>query len=69
MLAGKKAAKLEYPQEPYAITAEEIRQKEEREARLREERFKAQFAEFAERMRQKMPKEAHPDSKGGEINE
>lgn len=58
-----------YPKEPYAITESEIREREEREARARQERIKAEFAAFAERIRQKMPKEAHPDAKGGEINE
>lgn len=58
-----------YAKEPYPITESEIREHEEREAKAREERFKAEFAAFAERMRKKMPKEAHPDSKGGEINE
>ena len=58
-----------YSKEPYAITESEIREREEREARLRQERIKAEFAAFAERMRKKMPHEAHPDSKGGEINE
>lgn len=69
MLAGKKGNKFDYPKEPYAITATEIREREEREARLRQERMKAEFAAFAERMRKKMPVEAHPDSKGGEVNE
>lgn len=67
---AKKGTKPEpYPKEPYAITESEIKEREEREARIREERIKAEFAAFAERMRSKMPKEAHPDSKGGEINE
>ena len=58
-----------YTKEPYPITESEIREHEEREAKAREEKFKAEFAAFAERMRNKMPKEAHPDSRGGEINE
>ena len=69
MFSGKGATKHEYPKEPYAITESEIREREEREARLAEERIKANFAAFAARMQKKMPKEAHPDSKGGEINE
>lgn len=69
MFSGKGAQKHEYPKEPYAITELEIREREEREAKIREERIKANFAAFAARMQQKMPKEAHPDSKGGEINE
>lgn len=69
MFSGKGATKHEYPKEPYAITESDIREREEREARLAEERIKANFAAFAARMVKKMPKEAHPDSKGGEINE
>jgi hypothetical protein len=56
-----------YIKEPYPITAEEVREREEREARKKEERLKAEFAVFAERMRAKMPLEAHPDSEGGEM--
>ena len=67
---AKKGTKPEpYAKEPYPITEADIREREEREARARQERIKAEFAAFAERMRKKMPKEAHPDSKGGEINE
>ena len=69
MFSGKGATKHEYPKEPYAITELEIREREEREAKIREERIKANFAAFAARMQQKMPKEAHPELKGGEINE
>lgn len=57
-----------YPAEPYAITEAEIQEREEREARKKEERLKAEFAAFAERMRKKMPVEAHPETKGGERN-
>ena len=57
-----------YAKEPYAITEEEIREHKEREARMKEERLKAEFAAFAERMKHKMPKEAHPGTKGGELN-
>lgn len=59
-----------YVREPYPITEAEQREREEREAKLREERMKAEFALFAERMvkRNKMPREAHPVAKGGEIN-
>ena len=59
----------EYVKEPYPITDSEIRERKEREARIREERMKAEFAAFAARMQTKMPKEAHPSSKGGELNE
>ncbi len=69
MFSGKSGKQHEYPKEPYAITETEIREREERDARLAEERIKAEFAAFAARMRKKMPQEAHPDSKGGEINE
>jgi hypothetical protein len=43
-----------YVKEPYPITAAEVREREEREAQAKEERLKAEFAAFAERMRQKM---------------
>ena len=55
-----------YVKEPYPITEAEVREREEREAKAKEERLKAEFALFAERMRKKMPKEAHPDKEGGE---
>ena len=50
-----------YVKEPYPITQAEAREREAREARIKEERLKAEFALFAESLRQKMPKEAHPD--------
>ena len=66
---AKKGTKpLPYSKEPYAITETEIRERNEREARLKEERMKAEFAAFAEQIRKKMPKEAHPGTKGGEMN-
>lgn len=49
-----------YLSEPYPITAEELRKKEEREARLKQERMKAQFAAYVEKLKKKMPAEAHP---------
>lgn len=56
-----------YAKEPYPITAEEVRERELRAIRKREERLKAEFARFAEEMkRRKMPQEAHPEIKGGE---
>lgn len=58
-----------YSSEPYAITAEEIKEREEREARLREERIKAQFAAYVEQLSKKMSTETPPSSKGGELNE
>jgi hypothetical protein len=57
-----------YVKEPYPITADEVRVREEREARLKEERLKAEFAQFVANMRQKMPSEAHPVTKGGDVN-
>ena len=66
MFAGKSGKQHEYPKEPYAITEADIREREERDARKAQERIKAEFAAFAARMQQKMPKEAHPDAKGGE---
>ena len=48
-----------YVREPFPITAAEVREREEREARKKEERLKAEFAAFAERMRKKMSQETH----------
>ena len=46
-----------YTKEPYPITeAEQLREREEREARAKEERLKAEFTAFVERMRGKFPK-------------
>lgn len=53
-----------YTKEPYPITPAEVRELEERKAKDREERLKAEFAAFAERMRNKMPQEAHPREGG-----
>jgi hypothetical protein len=53
-----------YVKEPYPVTEAEVREREQREARLKEERLKAEFAAFSERMRRKMPQEAHPGEKG-----
>jgi hypothetical protein len=53
-----------YAKEPYPITAAEVRESQEREARKKEERLKAEFALFAERLRKKMPQEAHPVERG-----
>lgn len=57
-----------YVREPYPITQAELDEREARKAREREERMKAEFAAFAEAMRRKMPLEAHPDYKGGEMH-
>lgn len=69
MLSGKNAAPIQYPLEPYPITEEQIREKKERERQNMEERIKTTMFTMAERMKKKMPGEAHPDLKGGEINE
>ena len=53
-----------YAKEPYPVTESEIREREQREVLLKEERLKAEFAAFAERMRKQMPSEAHPIEKG-----
>lgn len=57
-----------YVKEPYPITPDEVRAREEREAKKEEERLKAAFTAFAESIKRKMPDEAHPDSKGGELS-
>lgn len=46
-----------YIKEPYPLTALEIREREERAAKAKEERFKAEFAMFAERIKNKMSPE------------
>jgi hypothetical protein len=43
-----------YVKEPYPITASEVKEREERAARAKEERLKAEFAAFAEQIRNKM---------------
>ena len=53
-----------YAKEPYPITSAEVREREEREARMKEERLKAEFALFAERMRNQMPDRGTPCDKG-----
>ena len=53
-----------YVKEPYPITEADVREREMREARKKEERLKAEFAAFAERMRKKMPQEAHSQDDG-----
>lgn len=42
-----------YTKEPYPITESELREREERDAEAREERLKAEFTAFVERMRKK----------------
>lgn len=46
-----------YVKEPYPITPLEAQEREEREAKAREERLKAEFARFAEQMKKKMSPE------------
>lgn len=50
-----------YVKEPYPITEAEVREREECEAKKKEERLKAEFAAFAERVRNKMSQETHPN--------
>lgn len=57
-----------YVEEPYPITVAEIEERKKQELRKKEARMKAEFAAFAEQMRRKMPKEAHPGTKGGDVN-
>lgn len=67
MFSGKGSVPIEYPAEPYPVTADQIAEKKERERRQMEDRMKADMMALATRMiKQKMPQEAHPDDKGGE---
>ena len=67
MFSEKGAKIIEYPGEPYPVTAEQVAEKEVAERRKMEERMKADFMAIAARMiKQKMPGEAHPNTKGGE---
>lgn len=67
---GKGTIKPEpYVKEPYPITEAEVKAREERARQKKEERLKAEFALFAEKMREQMPKEARPYLKGGEKHE
>ena len=49
-----------YLKEPYPITVAEAKERQEREAKAKQERMKAQFAAFVEQMRNTMPAEALP---------
>ena len=42
-----------YTKEPYPTTHAELKEREEREAKAKEERLKAEFTAFVERMRKK----------------
>lgn len=57
-----------YAKEPYPITAAEVQEREEHEARKKQERMKAEFAIFAESMRKKMSQRDTLLNKGGELN-
>ena len=48
-----------YTKEPYPTTEAELREREEREAKAKEERLIAEFTAFVERMRKKSPKTWH----------
>ena len=44
-----------YAKEPYPITEAEVKEREERRARLMEERLKAEFAAFAQQIQNRLP--------------
>ena len=70
MFSGKSSAPIEYPAEPYAVTAEQVEEKNKLEHKRMEERMKADMMAMSARMKkQQMPVEAHPETKGGETNE
>jgi hypothetical protein len=70
MFSDKSATPIEYPKEPYSVTAEQVEEKKEREQKSMEERMKADLFALAARMaKRQMPQEAHPVKEGGEINE
>lgn len=66
MFSDKTAKKFEYPEEPYAITEQQIREQEERKRQQMMARIKAEMEAFAEEMRKKTPSEVRPPTKGGE---
>jgi hypothetical protein len=69
MFSGKGATPIEYPEEPYPVTVDQVEEKKERERKSMEERMKADLLAMATRMaKRQMPKEAHPEKEGGEIN-
>ncbi len=53
-----------YTKEPYPITHAELQERQEREAKAKEDRLKAEFTAFVERMRNKMPSEARSQIDG-----
>ena len=69
MFSGKSSAPIEYPAEPYPVTADQVAEKKALEHKKMEERMKADLMAMSARMiKQQMPGEAHPDTKGGEKN-
>jgi hypothetical protein len=67
MFSGKSSAPIEYPAEPYPVTADQVAEKKATEHKQMEERMKADMMAMAARMiKRQMPLEAHPDTKGGE---
>ena len=70
MFADKSSKKNEYPAEPYPVTNEQVAEREAAENRKMEERMKADLMAMAARMiKQKMPGEAHPDTRVVKRNE
>ena len=59
-----------YTKEPYPITEDEAREREERQARAEQERLKAEFDAFVAGMRQRVqpPAEAQPGTEGGDLS-
>ena len=69
MFSNKGATPMEYPAEPYPVTAEQVAERESAEQRKMEERLKADLHAMAAQMiKRKMPLEAHPETRGGETN-
>lgn len=70
MFAEKSASPIEYPADPYPVTEAQVEERKALEHKKMEERMKADFMAMAARMiKKQMPGEAHPNTKGGEINE
>lgn len=56
-----------YVKEPFPVTPLEAQEREEREMKAREERFKAEFALFAERVKKKMSPETYNEDGKGDV--
>ena len=70
MFADKTSKPNEYPSEPYPVTVEQVEEKKALERKRMEERMKADMMAMAAQMiKRQMPGEAHPEKKGGEMNE